>query len=222
MPLAPELDRAVLIGLPVARSLLRARANPAEIYVRTAPASVTAVAGLLPATADPAAPQDIVVTNPADALIARADASTAFQGLFLALGAVALVVGGVGIANAMVIAVLERRGEIGLRRALGATRVHIAAQSSALAMSAASPGRCWAASPPPPTRRPGTGVPWFPQRRSGRRGGGRPRGWCRGRASPRAACRPAVPRAGPPRTLTASRSRPPGPWSRGYPCRSAA
>jgi len=128
VPLAPELDRAVLIGLPVARSLLHARANPAEVYVRTAPASVTAVADVLPATADPAAPQDVVVTNPADALIARADASAAFQGLFLALGAVALVVGGVGIANVMVIAVLERRGEIGLRRALGATRVHVAAQ----------------------------------------------------------------------------------------------
>jgi putative ABC transport system permease protein len=128
VPLAPELDRAVLIGLPVARSLLHARASPAEIYVRTAPASVSAVTGVLPATADPAAPQDVIVTNPADALIARADASAAFQGLFLALGAVALLVGGVGIANVMVIAVLERRGEIGLRRALGATRVHIAAQ----------------------------------------------------------------------------------------------
>jgi putative ABC transport system permease protein len=127
-PLAPELDRAALIGLPVARSLLHARSAPAEIYVRTAPASVAAVAAVLPATADPAAPQDAAVTNPADALIARADATAAFQGLFLALGAVALVVGGVGIANVMVIAVLERRGEIGLRRALGATRAHVAAQ----------------------------------------------------------------------------------------------
>ncbi len=128
VPLAPELDRAVLIGVPVARSLLHARAAPVEIYVRTAPASVTAVEGVLAATADPAAPQDVTITNPADALIARADATAAFQGLFLALGAVALIVGGVGIANVMVIAVLERRGEIGLRRALGATRSHIAAQ----------------------------------------------------------------------------------------------
>jgi putative ABC transport system permease protein len=128
VPLAPDLDRAVLIGLPIARSLLNARGHPAEIYVRTDPASVAAVAGVLGATADPAAPQDVTITNPADALIARADATTAFQGLFLALGAVALVVGGVGIANVMVIAVLERRGEIGLRRALGATRAHIAAQ----------------------------------------------------------------------------------------------
>jgi putative ABC transport system permease protein len=127
-PLAPELDRAALIGLPIARSLLHARAAPAEIYVRTAPASVAAVEGVLAATADPAAPQDVTISNPADALIARADATAAFQALFLALGAVALLVGGVGIANVMVIAVLERRGEIGLRRALGATRGHIAAQ----------------------------------------------------------------------------------------------
>jgi putative ABC transport system permease protein len=128
VPLAPELDRAVLIGLPIARSLLRARAAPAEIYVRTAPASVAAVEGVLAATADPVAPQDVSISNPADALTARADATAAFQALFLALGAVALLVGGVGIANVMVIAVLERRGEIGLRRALGATRTHITAQ----------------------------------------------------------------------------------------------
>jgi putative ABC transport system permease protein len=127
-PLAPELDRAVLIGLPIARSLLHARSAPAEIYVRTAPASVAAVQGVLAATADPASPQNVAITNPADALTARADATAAFSGLLLALGAVALLVGGVGIANVMVIAVLERRGEIGLRRALGATRAHIAAQ----------------------------------------------------------------------------------------------
>jgi putative ABC transport system permease protein len=48
--------------------------------------------------------------------------------LFLGLGAVALLVGAIGIANLMVISVLERRTEIGLRRALGATRRHIAAQ----------------------------------------------------------------------------------------------
>ena len=126
--LAPELDRAVLSGLPIARSLLHARSAPAEIYVRAAPASVAAVEGVLAATADPASPQNVAITNPADALTARADATAAFSGLLLALGAVALLVGGVGIANVMVIAVLERRGEIGLRRALGATRAHIAAQ----------------------------------------------------------------------------------------------
>jgi putative ABC transport system permease protein len=126
--LAPELDRAALVGFPVARTVLHATAPPTEIYVRTDPDSVGAVASVLAATADPAAPQDAGVANPADALTARADASTAFQSLFLSLGLIALLVGGIGIANVMVIAVLERRGEIGLRRAMGARRMHVALQ----------------------------------------------------------------------------------------------
>ena len=112
----------------MAERLLGADGSPVEVYVRTYPTSVNAVQSVLAATADPAAPQDVSITNPTDALTARADASAAFQSLFLALGAVALVVGGIGIANVMVIAVLERRGEIGLRRALGARRAHIGVQ----------------------------------------------------------------------------------------------
>ena len=128
LALAPELDRSALIGFPVAETVLHADGSPVQIYVRANPTSVAAVQSVLAATADPAAPQDAAVTNPTDALTARADASAAFQSLFLALGAVALVVGGIGIANVMVIAVLERRGEIGLRRALGARRAHIGIQ----------------------------------------------------------------------------------------------
>ena len=128
LPLAPELDRSALIGFPVATQLLRASGLPAEIYVRTDPTSVGAVQAVLADTVYPAAPQDVAIANPADALTARADASAAFQGLFLALGGVALLVGGVGIANVMIIAVLERRGEIGLRRALGARRGHVGIQ----------------------------------------------------------------------------------------------
>ncbi len=128
LPLAPELDRTALIGFGVAGHLLHAPGLPVQLYVRTVPASVTAVAGVLAATVDPAAPQDVAVANPADALAARADAAAAFQGLFLGLGAIALLIGGIGIANVMIIAVLERRGEIGLRRALGATRAHIGSQ----------------------------------------------------------------------------------------------
>ena len=126
LPLAPELDRTALIGYPVARRLLHATAAPVQIYVRANPADIAAVAAVLPATADPAAPQDVSVADPITALTARADASVAFQELFLALGAVPLLVGGVGIANVMVIAVLERRGEIGLRRRGrgGPRRVH--------------------------------------------------------------------------------------------------
>jgi len=140
LPLAPELDRTALIGSAVARRLLHARGTPVQIYVRTDPASIAAVQAVIPATADPAAPQNVAVADPADALIARGDASAAFQGLLLGLGAVALLVGGIGIANVMVIAVLERRGEIGLRRALGASRQHIGLQFVAEAALLATSG----------------------------------------------------------------------------------
>jgi putative ABC transport system permease protein len=140
MPLAPELDRTALIGLPVAERLLHASGHAAQIYVRTTPSEVAAVQGVLAQTANPAAPQSVSVTNPADALTARAAATATFQGLFLGLGAVALLVGGIGIANVMVIAILERRGEIGLRRALGATRRHIAVQFVAEAALLAGTG----------------------------------------------------------------------------------
>jgi putative ABC transport system permease protein len=140
VPLAPELDRSALIGYAVAGRLLHSPGYPAEIYVRTNPANVAAVEGVLAATADPAAPQDVAVASPIDALTARADATAAFEGLFLGLGAVALLVGGIGIANVMVISVLERRGEIGLRRALGARRAHIASQFVAEAALLAASG----------------------------------------------------------------------------------
>jgi len=82
----------------------------------------------LGATADPENPEEVNVTRPSDALEAQVAADSAFTALFLGLGAVALLVGGVGIANVMVMSVVERRSEIGLRRALGATRNHIRQQ----------------------------------------------------------------------------------------------
>jgi putative ABC transport system permease protein len=144
IPLAPELDRAALIGFAQAARLVGQPVLPTELFVRTDPQAVSAVEAVLAATVDPASPQDVQVTNPAVALITRADASSAFQGLFLALGAVALAVGGIGIANVMVIAVLERRSEIGLRRALGARRAHIGlqflAESGTLALTGGTAG----------------------------------------------------------------------------------
>jgi putative ABC transport system permease protein len=127
-PLAPELDRSALVGFPVAHRLLGHDGHASRIYVRTATERTGAVAGLLAATADPAHPEQVRAGRPSDALAARVAAKSATTGLFLGLGAVALLVGGIGIANVMVIGVLERRGEIGLRRALGATRRHVAAQ----------------------------------------------------------------------------------------------
>jgi putative ABC transport system permease protein len=126
--LADGLDSAALIGFDAAESLFAADRNPSTVYVRTDPDRVTQVRDLLGKTANPEHPEEVEVSRPSDALEAKAAAKTAFTSLFLGLGAVALLVGGVGIANVMVISVLERRSEIGLRRALGATRRHVGVQ----------------------------------------------------------------------------------------------
>jgi putative ABC transport system permease protein len=122
------LDTTVFISLPVAERLLQVQPNPSEIYVRANVNDVTHVANLLAPTADPQNASGVSVTRPSDVLEARAAAKGQFTTLLLGLGAVALLVGAIGIANIMVISVLERRGEIGLRRALGATRRHISVQ----------------------------------------------------------------------------------------------
>jgi putative ABC transport system permease protein len=126
--LAPSLDSATLIGFAAAKRLLHADANPSTVYVRAQPDAIARLRDLLGRAADPEHPEEVDVSRPSDALEARAAAKTAFTSLFLGLGAVALLVGGVGIANVMVISVLERRSEVGLRRALGATRRHVGAQ----------------------------------------------------------------------------------------------
>jgi putative ABC transport system permease protein len=123
------LDASALVGYDVAAHELGAERTPSTVYVRTdSDADIAAVRDLLAATANPEHPDEVDVARPSDAIEAKAAARTAFTSLFLGLGAVALLVGGVGIANVMVISVLERRSEIGLRRAIGATRRHVAEQ----------------------------------------------------------------------------------------------
>ena len=124
-PLAADLDRAVIIGKEAAVKFYDADERPAVLYSRVVDGSIDETRDILPATADPENPEEVSVSRPSDALEAQAAADDALTTLFLGLGAVALLVGGIGIANVMVIAVIERRGEIGLRRALGATRAHI-------------------------------------------------------------------------------------------------
>ncbi|MGH9260616.1 MAG: ABC transporter permease, partial [Acidimicrobiales bacterium] len=128
VPLAPDIDRSVLIGYDVAQRLFGIDDAPSTVRVRTNPDETDAVWELLAATAHPEAPNEVDVSRPSDALEARAKADETLTALLLGLGAVALLVGGVGIANVMVISVLERRAEIGVRRALGATRRHIRLQ----------------------------------------------------------------------------------------------
>ena len=128
VPLAPELDLGALIGWQAAQRYLGFDGDITKLYVRTDPDAVEAVHSLLARTVNPAQPNEVDVSRPSDALAARAAANTTFTGLLLGLGAVALLVGGIGVANTMVISVLERRYEIGLRRSLGATRGHIRVQ----------------------------------------------------------------------------------------------
>jgi putative ABC transport system permease protein len=126
--LAPAIDSSVLVGFPAAKAFLGFDGNPSTIYVRAQNSQVNAVDSVLAASANPEAPNQVNVSQPSSALVAQADAKAALNGLFLGLGAVALLVGAVGVANIMVISVLERRSEIGLRRSLGATKGHIRVQ----------------------------------------------------------------------------------------------
>jgi putative ABC transport system permease protein len=128
IPLQTTMDAMAFIGFPIAQQDFAFDGHPTELFVRSDFSQVTAVADVLPDTVDPASPASVTVTFPSDILQSEADAKGAYNSLFLGLGAVALLVGGVGIANIMVISVLERRSEIGLRRALGATRRHVAEQ----------------------------------------------------------------------------------------------
>ena len=125
---APELDVAALISFGNAERMFGRTGGPSRIYLRADPDQVAAVASVLTATTAPDGRREVQVRHPSDLLVARIAAKGAFVGLFLGLGGIALLIGGVGIANIMVISVLERRGEIGLRRALGARRRDVAAQ----------------------------------------------------------------------------------------------
>jgi putative ABC transport system permease protein len=127
-PLATEIDNSVLVGFPAAEKYLDFDGHPTTIYVRTVTSQTAAVQSVLAATANPEFPNEVTVSQPSAALTARAEARGALNSLFLGLGAVSLLVGAVGVANIMLIGVLERRSEIGLRRSLGATKGQIRTQ----------------------------------------------------------------------------------------------
>ncbi|MEU9862995.1 ABC transporter permease [Streptomyces sp. NPDC047971] len=128
LPLAPEIERSALVGWEGAGPLLGFDGHPTTVYERSTDASVRDVQRLLAPTIDPQNPQNVSVGDPSAALKAKAATEGAFSTLLLGLGGIALLVGGVGVANTMIISVLERRHEIGLRRSLGATRGQIRIQ----------------------------------------------------------------------------------------------
>jgi putative ABC transport system permease protein len=132
--LVTQLDSVAFIGFPIAEHYFGFDGHPTELYLRVVPSQVTAVHDVLQATVNPADPSTVNPGSPSDILKSEVAAKGAYNGLLLGLGAVALLVGGVGIANVMVISVLERRSEIGLRRALGATRRHVGEQFLAEAL----------------------------------------------------------------------------------------
>jgi putative ABC transport system permease protein len=136
--LAPEIDSSILIGFAAAKAYLKFDSHPTTIYVRALRDQVTHVHGVLAAIANPQHPDAVNVSQPSASLVARAKAKGALNSLFLGLGAISLLVGGVGVGNIMLIGVLERRSEIGLRRSLGATKAQIRTQflSEALLLSA--------------------------------------------------------------------------------------
>ncbi|RSM64356.1 ABC transporter permease [Actinoplanes sp. ATCC 53533] len=127
-PLSPDIDRSVLIGWAAARTELRFDGHPTVLYVQCEEPQIEAVRSVLAETIYPERPGQVLVTRPSDALAAKRATESSLSVLFLALAAVALIVGGIGVANTMVVSVLERRSEIGLRRALGATRGQIRGQ----------------------------------------------------------------------------------------------
>lgn len=128
LPLAPELERSALVGWDAAEKMLGFDGHPTSVYERSTDSTVSSVRSLLAPTIDPENPQDLKVTDPSAKLQAKAATKGAFNSLLLGLGGIALLVGGVGVANTMIISVLERRYEIGLRRSLGAARGQIRIQ----------------------------------------------------------------------------------------------
>ncbi len=140
VPLAPELDTQALIGAGIAEAEFGFDGSPTTVYERSDDERVVEVRGLLPAALNPESPSGVEVSRPSEALAAQNAVDQAFTGLLVGVGSIALLVGGIGVANTMVITVLERRKEIGLRRALGATKPHIRRQFLVEAMMLAANG----------------------------------------------------------------------------------
>lgn len=128
IPLYNNLNTAAFLSTSSADTLFDTELSPSNIFVVSEPSEVAVVRSVLASTANPASPGEVNVSRPSDAIAAKKTVDKTLTALLLGLGGVALLVGAIGIANVMVIGVLERRTEIGVRRALGATKRHIRIQ----------------------------------------------------------------------------------------------
>jgi len=122
-----DLLDSVILPLGTARADFGVKAA-AELHVQIAVGAGALVARQAPIAIAPNAPENFTVTSPSTKSELRDNIQSDINVVFLILGGIALLAGGLGIANVTMLSVMERIGEIGLRRALGATRRDIARQ----------------------------------------------------------------------------------------------
>jgi putative ABC transport system permease protein len=128
-PRRPDLSLSMLVPTATAERLWGMQPQEARaIVIRTRPGAAQLIGRQAPVALRPQEPDRLIAVVPPDPATLRRGVEADVRLLYLVLSAVALLVGAVGIANASLVAVLERVGEIGLRRALGAQRRHVAAQ----------------------------------------------------------------------------------------------
>tara|TARA_B100000959_G_scaffold220128_1_gene232587 strand:- start:364 stop:1551 length:1188 start_codon:yes stop_codon:yes gene_type:complete len=126
--LVPKLDTAVIIPKSAAEEDFDVEQKPTTLYVRATEGNVDSTADALPMAINLGGNEAVTVAVPSDLLEAQGAVDTTLRNILFLMGGLALLVGGVGIANVMSISVIQRSGEIGIRRALGHTKMTIALQ----------------------------------------------------------------------------------------------
>ncbi|MAT37817.1 MAG: hypothetical protein CL420_07250 [Acidimicrobiaceae bacterium] len=126
--LVPKLDTAIIIPKSSAEEDFDVEQKPTTLYVRATEGNVDSTAEALPMAINLGGDEAVTVAVPSDLLEAQGAVDTTLRNILFLMGGLALLVGGVGIANVMSISVIQRSGEIGIRRALGHTKMTIALQ----------------------------------------------------------------------------------------------
>jgi putative ABC transport system permease protein len=127
--LDPTLDNAVFISFNAAEEdFLDDDVEPTKLFVRSTPGSEQETAEALRTAISLGGPQEVATEIKSEALELAAQSDRQLQLIVVSMGLLAIIVGGIGIANVMSISVIQRSTEIGIRRALGHTRRIIAGQ----------------------------------------------------------------------------------------------